>query len=90
MKAVRHIVKGIVQGVGFRYYVVQQATRLGLTGYVKNQPDMSVEVYLEGPEDACDQMKRLLQTGPPSARVREIETEPRTPTNQWNSFHVEY
>ncbi len=88
MKAYRHIVKGIVQGVGFRYFVVQQATRLGLTGYVKNRLDRSVEVYLEGPEDGCIHMERLLRIGPSSAQVREIETEPCIPTNQWDSFQV--
>lgn len=52
---------GRVQGVGFRYYAVQKANQLGLTGWVKNLNDGSVEMEVEGQEELIDQLIIFLQ-----------------------------
>ncbi len=52
---------GRVQGVGFRYYAVQKANQLGLTGWVKNLYDGSVEMEVEGQEELIDQLIIFLQ-----------------------------
>ena len=59
----KHIVfYGRVQGVGFRYYAVNKANQLGLTGWVKNLPDGTVEMEVQGEEPLIDQLIIFLQT----------------------------
>jgi len=67
------IVRGEVQGVGFRYYALHEATHLGLVGYVRNLTDGAVELELEGPEAAVARMLIWLKHGPPSAVVGSLE-----------------
>lgn len=69
-------VQGRVQGVGFRWWVRAQATRLGLAGTVRNRDDGSVEVHLRGPASAVASMRDLLSHGPPGARVDAVEEHP--------------
>lgn len=71
-RAVRLIVEGRVQGVGFRYWTVQEATRRGLDGWVRNLPDGSVEALIAGPEDAVASMIEACRRGPSMAAVRSI------------------
>jgi acylphosphatase len=66
-------VHGRVQGVGFRWYVVRQATRLRLTGWVANQPDGSVTVVAEGDGAALEQLRAALGFGPAGARVERVD-----------------
>ncbi len=66
------LVTGVVQGVGFRWFVLEQARALGLAGTVRNRPDGSVEIVAEGPRPALVRLIRLVTTGPPLARVREV------------------
>ena len=66
-------VTGRVQGVGFRWWTRAQALRLGLDGSVRNADDGSVEVEARGPEPALAELERLLNEGPPHARVRAVE-----------------
>ena len=68
-KAVHVCVKGRVQGVGYRWFVEREAGRLGLDGWVANQPDGSVEVVAEGPEEALSELVLLLWEGPLGASV---------------------
>ena len=71
----RHvIVTGQVQGVGFRYSAQAEATRLHLGGFARNLPDGSVEVEIEGSEDAVARMLDWLATGPAWARVDALDT----------------
>ena len=70
----RWIIRGRVQGVGFRWFVMSEAERLQLGGYVSNLPDGSVEVVSQGPETALEQFEGRLRRGPPAARVDQIET----------------
>lgn len=65
-------VDGRVQGVGFRWFVVGEAERLGLRGWVRNASDGSVEVEAEGPAALIDALRLRLEKGPPSARVSQV------------------
>jgi len=65
----RAIVRGRVQGVGFRMFVVREAHRLGLAGYTRNLPDGTVEVLATGDAANLDQLVLRLEQGPPGARV---------------------
>lgn len=67
------VISGLVQGVGFRWYVKRRADRLGLKGWVKNLPTGQVEVVAEGPEEALRQLEEFLHKGPPAARVDGVE-----------------
>jgi acylphosphatase len=65
-----------VQGVGFRWYVRAEAARLGLAGWVRNRPDGSVEVVVDGPPDAREALVAAVRRGPPSAVVDRVESLP--------------
>jgi acylphosphatase len=68
------LVKGRVQAVGFRHFVWLRASRLGLTGWVRNGDDgRSVEVEAEGPAEALDRLLELLHEGPYGARVDDVQ-----------------
>lgn len=78
----RILVRGEVQGVGFRYHSRGQALRLGLVGYVRNRPDGSVELEIEGSEESVSRMLRWLHTGPRYAVVTALEVSDVTPTGE--------
>ena len=61
--------KGRVQGVGFRYFVQRTASRLNITGWVRNRWDGTVEVLAEGPRHVLDQFLGARRPGPPGAHV---------------------
>ncbi|MFC2129622.1 acylphosphatase [Bacteroidota bacterium] len=67
------MVRGRVQGVGFRYSAVHMANRLGLKGYVKNLYDGSVMLEIEGPTEHVDEMIYWCKTGPGTGHVDDIE-----------------
>jgi acylphosphatase len=71
-KAVDATVTGRVQGVSFRWYAEQEAQRLGVAGWVRNEPDGSVAAHLEGESDAVDAMVEWLHQGPSLARVQHV------------------
>ena len=77
-KAVRAIISGRVQGVWYRGWTVDQARRLGLSGWVRNRVDGSVEGVFSGPEQAVRAAIALCRQGPPAARVREVTEEIET------------
>lgn len=68
-------VTGRVQGVGFRLATVRQAHLLGVTGWVRNALDGSVEAMIQGSPDQIDLMLQWLRVGPPAAQVREVDSE---------------
>ena len=84
------IVKGRVQGVGFRYHVLQRAREMGLTGYVRNLWDGSVEVVAEGDKTKLDQLLAYLQVGPRPAWVREVTTKWLPASRGFRSFEVRF
>jgi len=69
----RWTVRGMVQGVGFRMFVVRVATRLELRGTVRNIPDGSVEVLAAGQLPELDLLEQQLGKGPPASRVDGVE-----------------
>jgi acylphosphatase len=76
MTCQRFLVAGVVQGVGFRWFVARHARSLGLTGYARNLPDGRVEVVAAGEDDtALAQLEGLLREGPAHARVAGVERE---------------
>ena len=73
--AFRYRIEGRVQGVGFRWWVVQSAKALGLTGWVRNRFDGSVEAVAAGEEEALLKFLKACSGGPPEAAVRNIDIE---------------
>jgi acylphosphatase len=73
MKTVQLRVLGRVQGVGYRAWAIETATRLGLRGWVRNRADRSVELLATGPTEAVAAMVKACRKGPPAARVDRVE-----------------
>jgi acylphosphatase len=69
----RYLVRGRVQGVGFRFFAFEAAAREGLHGWVRNTPDGCVEVSAEGDREALERFEHHVRHGPPSARVDNVE-----------------
>ncbi|MGA2695044.1 MAG: acylphosphatase [Terriglobales bacterium] len=69
----RYLVRGRVQGVGFRWFVEREAYTLGISGWVRNNPDSSVEVLAMGTTAQLDALQSKLRQGPRAARVDHIE-----------------
>jgi acylphosphatase len=77
--AMHVVVRGRVQGVGFRWFVRERARRLGLVGWVRNRDDGCVEVHAEGAADALDRLRQDLRTGPSGAKVSGLDEEHGSP-----------
>lgn len=82
------VVRGRVQGVGFRYHVVREARRLGLAGWVANERDGSLRAVAEGPSDALDRIEDLLRTGPPGSIVDGVSLVRMPATGRFEGFVV--
>jgi acylphosphatase len=83
-------VRGEVQGVGFRYFVIQKALALGLRGYVRNMSNGDVEVLAQGPRPALERLLSLLWQGPPAAEVEGVQVAWREPTEHLSGFHIRW
>ncbi|HEY3960143.1 MAG TPA: DNA polymerase ligase N-terminal domain-containing protein [Solirubrobacteraceae bacterium] len=70
--AIRAVARGAVQGVGFRDAAVARACELGLTGWIRNEDDATVQVHAEGNARAIEELVAFLHKGPPAARVTEV------------------
>lgn len=90
MKSIRAIVHGRVQGVGFRYYTQQEALRLGVTGYVRNLPDDTVEIVVEGADSQVDALLVWAHQGPPTALVTQVETSDQAVGGNFSSFSIKH
>ncbi len=89
--ALRAVVHGRVQGIGFRDYVLTRARFLGLAGYARHQPDgRSVEVVAEGPRSDLEQLLEHLHEGPRMSRVDVVDAEWGEPTGAYGHFGVGY
>lgn len=86
----RFIVKGDVQGVGFRYFAIRAARSLGVVGRVRNLSDGSVEAIAEGSPGAIDSFMRELARGPSHAHVSSVDETELLPTGGYNDFDVSY
>lgn len=83
------LVYGRVQGVGFRYFVLEEAVRLGLTGWVRNRPDgRSVELVAEGSRALLEELRRSVARGPAGAWVERVECSWDEPRDSFTSFTI--
>lgn len=83
-------IKGYVQGVFYRATARETALRLGLTGWVRNRPDGSVEAVAEGTEEAVDHFIEWCQSGPSGASVQNVEVRRELATGEFPSFQIRY
>lgn len=90
MKRIHIIISGRVQGVAFRASTREEATRLNLTGWVKNLPDGRVEAVFEGEDAQVEAMCRWCKHGPPLARVIGIEPREENYTGEYTDFTIRY
>ncbi|MEW6567565.1 MAG: acylphosphatase [Chloroflexota bacterium] len=84
------LVHGFVQGVGFRYYTIEVASDLGLTGWVRNLKDGSVEAVAEGERAQLDRWLAALQLGRSGAQVTRVEAEWQAPSGEFRSFSLQH
>ena len=84
----RFIVRGTVQGVGFRYFAVRAARQAGVVGTVRNLPDGAVEAIAEGPPQAIDQFRTALERGPSYGDVTGVDEIEMQPTGRYTTFDV--
>lgn len=75
MESRRLIIEGMVQGVAYRYHMTEEARRLGISGWVRNRRDGSVEALISGDASAVAAMLAWARHGPPSASVRHVAVE---------------
>jgi acylphosphatase len=81
-------VVGRVQGVGYRYFVLTEANRLGATGWVSNASDGSVRLAAEGTSSSLERLARRLTVGPPGAEIRDVELRWLAATGSFGAFVV--
>ena len=82
------VVKGMVQGVGFRYFVRQQAGRLGLCGSVRNLYDGNVDIQVQGDRSLIEEFIDIVKVGPRSARVIDLLIEWKEPSAEFTRFDI--
>jgi acylphosphatase len=90
VKRLSATVRGHVQGVAFRANTQREASRLGLTGWVKNHWDGSVKLVAEGPDSALNRLATWLEHGPRAARVERVDTEWSEGTGEFRGFSIRY
>jgi acylphosphatase len=82
------IIRGIVQGVGFRYFAMRWAQQLKLTGWVRNNWDDSVESEVEGDRSAVEEYIKQMKIGPRSSHVRAVEVEYKPYEGKYTGFDI--
>lgn len=88
MPRVEYRVSGRVQGVGFRWFCVHAAERLGVRGYARNLPDGSVEVVADAPDEVLTQLEAELTVGPRASRVTGVERRPARTDDAFDGFEI--
>ncbi|HSN93836.1 MAG TPA: acylphosphatase [Anaerolineaceae bacterium] len=83
-------VSGRVQGVGYRFFVYEHASSLGLTGWVRNLKDGNVEVVAEGSTEALETLLAELERGPGGSRVSEVKTNWSAASAEFYLFSIEH
>lgn len=84
------VVHGLVQGVAFRHHTCRRALELGVTGWVRNLPDGSVECMFEGDEAAVNALVEWCRSGPPAARVDRLDVRADTYRSEFDSFLITF
>jgi len=82
------VIRGVVQGVGFRYFVNSNALRLGLRGYVRNLADGNVEVEACGNRSLIEEFISAVKVGPVSSHVTDVEIEWKKPDSRYEYFEI--
>ena len=88
LRAKRYLIRGRVQGVGYRYFAQGVAERLGVTGFVCNIPSGDVEVHAEGDDVTLNLFKQELERGPRMARVTEVIESDVPASGRYSSFLI--
>jgi acylphosphatase len=88
IQAKRYLVRGRVQGVGFRWFVEREAHQLHVAGWVRNNPDGAVEILAQGTRLELAGLHSRLREGPRAARVDQVEVSDVEPTPGLSSFQV--
>ena len=86
--ALHAMIEGRVQGVGFRYFVLEKANNLGLSGWVRNTYDEKVEVWAEGERESLETLLNFLRRGPRSAFVSNLKQSWEEPNQKYQRFSV--
>ena len=84
----RFVISGRVQGVGFRWFVHDAASREGVEGWVTNLFDGRVEAFVEGDEDAVIRVERALRSGPPGARIERVTVTDEEASGSLKGFSI--
>ena len=85
----KFLIRGEVQGVGYRFFAQRAAARHQIVGYVRNCPDGSVEAFAEGPESRVEAFQQDLAAGPQWAVVDQLEEINLEPTGRYSAFRIE-
>ncbi len=89
-KRLHAVVFGMVQGVSFRYFAWSHAQSLGISGFVRNTEDSSLEVVAEGEQKQLEELLELLKQGPSFAVVKKVSANWHEATNEFSSFSIEH
>lgn len=84
------VVHGRVQGVSFRYFTQMRAAEIGLTGWVRNLPDRTVEVTAEGERAGLERLLHFLRQGPTGATVTQVDVHWETASGIFSGFNIRY
>lgn len=90
MSACKIRIEGMVQGVGFRFFTQDKAQEYGITGYVKNMYNGSVEAYAEGEKNILEIFVNDLKIGPRMSRVKSTDVQWIEPENKYESFTIKF
>ena len=85
----KFLIRGDVQGVGYRFFAQRAAARHQVVGYVRNCPDGTVEAVAEGPASNVEAFKHDLVTGPQFAAVDQVEEICLEPSGNYSAFRIE-
>ncbi|MBU5537372.1 MAG: acylphosphatase [Candidatus Aenigmatarchaeota archaeon] len=88
MKRVNAKIYGIVQNVGFRNFIKKNAEKLGITGWVRNNFDGTVEAVFEGDDNAVSEIIEKCKKGPLLALVEKVEVREEEPKKEFDEFHI--
>lgn len=88
MKSLKIIVKGMVQGVGFRYFCYEKANELGIKGYAKNLYNGDVEILAEGEEAMLNEFIKAVNIGPKFSEVNSLKIDEIKNDSRYNSFRI--
>jgi acylphosphatase len=89
-RSIHVVVRGRVQGVSYRYWTHAEANRRGLSGWVRNRDDGAVEAVFAGPDGQVQEMLLALRSGPPAARVSDVEIIAEGGVDAGESFRIRY